>query len=96
MTKKAEKKEQPAKEPSLEELILNFPTGKYTAIPLAATWAKVLRKREENRHLTQTEVLDLALKDVLNGTIGFKEIKKALAAASADNGNGESDEKSKK
>lgn len=95
MTKKAESKKEQPKEPSLEELILNFPVGKYTAIPLAATWAKILRKREENRHLTQNEVLDLALKDILTGAIGWKEIKKAVTAAVGENG-AESEEKSKK
>jgi hypothetical protein len=75
---------------SVDEMILNYPNGKYTAIPLAALWAKVLRKKEENRHLTPAELLDLALKDVLGGSIGWKELKKAMAAAEP-----EADEKKK-
>ncbi len=67
---------------SVNEMILNYPNGKYTAIPLAALWAKVLRKREENRHLTPAELLDLSLKEVLGGEIGWKELKKAMVAAS--------------
>lgn len=87
------KKEGPAKAaPSvpktLEELILNYPGGKYTAIPLAAQWAKALRRREEHRHLTSNEILDLALKDVLSGAVDWEDARKALAAngaaASAD------------
>ena len=44
-----------------EEMILNFPRGKYSAIPMAAIWVKELKKREENRHLTPAELLDLAV-----------------------------------
>ena len=69
---------------TLEEMILNFPNGKYSAIPLAAMWAKVLRRREEHRHLTATEVLDLALKDVLSGETDWKDVKKAAAALPAE------------
>lgn len=64
-----------------EELILDFGKGKYSAIPLAALWAKELKKREENRHLTPAEILDAALRDVLGGKIGWKDLKKASADA---------------
>ncbi len=64
---------------STEEMILNFPTGKYSAIPMAAFWAKVLKTREENRHLTPAELLDLAVRDVLAGKIDWKDLKKAAA-----------------
>lgn len=67
---------------TVDEMILNYPNGKYTAIPLAALWAKVLRKREENRHLTPAQLLDLALKEVLSGEVDWKDVKKAMAAAS--------------
>ena len=66
-------------------MILNFPAGKYSAIPLAALWAKVLRRKEEHRHLTQNEILDLALKDVLGGEITWRDAKK-FAAAAPENG----------
>ncbi|MEK7232823.1 MAG: hypothetical protein AAB268_03335 [Elusimicrobiota bacterium] len=62
-----------------EEMILNFPRGKYTAIPMAAIWVKELRKREENRHLTPAELLDLAVRDVLGGKVDWKDLKKAAA-----------------
>ena len=64
-----------------EEMILNFPRGKYSAIPMAAIWVKELKKREENRHLTPAELLDAALRDVLSGKAGWKDLKKASAAA---------------
>lgn len=67
-----------------EELILNFGKGKYSAIPMAALWAKELKKHEENRHLTPAEILDLALRDVLGGKVDWKDLKKVAAAADAD------------
>ena len=63
-----------------EEMILNFPRGKYSAIPMAALWDKELKKREENRHLTPAELLDLAVRDVLGGKVDWKDLKKAAAA----------------
>lgn len=82
MSKKEKNEQEAPQTKGVEELILNYPNGKYSAIPLAALWAKVLRKKEENRHLTPAELLDLALKDVLGGTIDWKDVKKAMAAAS--------------
>jgi hypothetical protein len=93
MSKKEKAEQETAEITNVEELILNYPNGKYSAIPLAALWAKVLRKREENRHLTPAELLDLALKDILGGSVGWKDVKKAMAAAS-DAGEG-ADEKKK-
>jgi hypothetical protein len=80
MPKKDAAKEAPA-DKTTEELILNFARGKYSAIPMAALWAKELKKREENRHLTPAELLDLALREVLGGKVDWKDLKKAAAAA---------------
>ena len=93
MTKKEPAAKAPIETKSIEEMILNFPLGKYSAIPLAAFWAKELRRREENRHLTANELLELALREVLGGTVDWKDVKKANAAAAA---NGESAEGEKK
>ncbi len=82
MSKKEAKTEETPNIKTVDEMILNYPNGKYSAIPLAALWAKVLRKKEENRHLTPAELLDLALKDVLGGGVDWKDVKKAMAAAS--------------
>jgi hypothetical protein len=67
-----------------EELILNFGKGKYSAIPMAALWAKELKKHEENRHLTPAEILDLALRDVLGGKVDWKDLKKVAATIEAE------------
>ncbi|MBI5629593.1 MAG: hypothetical protein HY921_01780 [Elusimicrobia bacterium] len=73
------------KEPKpVEEIILNYQGEKYAAIPLAAQWAKVLRRKEENRHLTSNELLDLSLRDVLGGEVDWKDLKKAMASAPAE------------
>lgn len=80
MSKKEAVKEAPVNK-STEELILNFAKGKYSAIPMAALWAKELKKREENRHLTPAELLDLALREVLGGKVDWKDLKKAAGAA---------------
>jgi len=82
MSKKEAKTEELPDTKTVDEMILNYPNGKYSAIPLAALWAKVLRKKEENRHLTPAELLDLALKDVLSGGVDWKDVKKAMTAAS--------------
>ncbi|MFI5347242.1 MAG: hypothetical protein ACHQ51_12790 [Elusimicrobiota bacterium] len=85
MTKKEAAKEVPEIiKKTTEELILNFGKGKYSAIPMAALWAKELKKHEENRHLTPAEILDLALRDVLGGKVDWKDLKKVAAAIEAD------------
>ena len=80
MPKKDAVKQAPAHK-TTEELILDFGKGKYSAIPMAALWAKELKKREENRHLTPAELLDLALRDVLGGSVDWKDLKKAASGA---------------
>jgi len=79
--KEAVAKEAETAKKTTEELILNFGKGKYSAIPMAALWAKELKKREENRHLTPAELLDLALREVLGGKVDWKDLKKVAAAA---------------
>lgn len=85
MTKKESSKEKEVVEikKTTEELILDFGAGKYSAIPMAAIWAKELKRREENRHLTPAEILDLALRDVLTGKIDWKDLKKAISVEAA-------------
>lgn len=81
---------------SLEELILNYQGGKYSAIPLAAVWAKVLKKREEHRHLTSNELLDQALREVLTGEVTWKEIQKHSVANGVSSETNGSEEKAKR
>ncbi len=82
--KKAKGSEEALPAKSLDEMILNYGESKYIAIPLIAQWAKIVRKREENRHLTPVELLDLAMKDVLSGEVGWATVEKALANGAGD------------
>ena len=84
MPKKEAVKEVEAVKKTTEELILNFGKGKYSAIPMAALWAKELKRREENRHLTPAEILDQALRDVLGGKVDWKDLKKVSAAIESE------------
>lgn len=80
-----------AKGAPLEQLILDKEKGKYQSVDLISEWAKELRKLEEHRHLTQAEIIDLAMTDVLSGRIGEKEIRKRQSSSA--NGAGEEAEK---
>ena len=84
MAKKEAVKDVEAVKKTTEELILNFGKGKYSAIPMAALWATELKRREENRHLTPAEILDLALRDVLGGKVDWKDLKKVSALVEAE------------
>ena len=81
MTKKKTDEAVEPKPVSLDELVLNKKEGKYRVVELASFWAKTLRAKEEHRHLTQNEVLELALTQVLSGAISEKEVEKAKLAA---------------
>lgn len=61
---------------SLWELILNRLDGKFSIVAQAASWAKVLRTKEEYRQLTANELLDAALKQVLSGEVTAGQILK--------------------
>ncbi len=100
-SKKDEKDEKDEKEPeeapSLEELVLNRKTGKYKIVDRISYWAKELRKLEEHRHLTQTEILELAMTEVLSGKVDEDELeKKVMAAVSANGAKKDADRAKKK
>ncbi|MBI4348862.1 MAG: hypothetical protein HY553_18640 [Elusimicrobia bacterium] len=90
MAREAKKKNpEDYKGKSIEQLILDQGDGKYGLVPLASTWALVLRRRDENRHLTQPELLDLALRQILTGEVDEDTVKSsadelAAQAVSAD------------
>jgi len=64
----------------LQELILDHAKEKYLIVPLAAEWAKELKRTEEFRHMTQNEILDKSLYDVITGAITWDKVKKIIAA----------------
>jgi len=71
---------------SLEQLVLDKQTGKYKVVEKISFWAKELRKLEEHRHLTQTEILELAMTQVLDGRISDDELVKRMAEAKSNAG----------
>lgn len=83
-TKEAKKKApEEIKEKSIEQLILDQPDGKYLLVPLASQWALVLRRKEEFRHLNQTEILDLALRQLLTAVVSEEQVRAAVAEVMA-------------
>jgi hypothetical protein len=70
---------------TLQELVLDYKGARYKVVPVAAAWARVLRRQEENRHLTPNEILQRALRDVLSGAVDWDKLKTGgeLAAAAA-------------
>lgn len=70
------KKNKTIKDHSLQELILNTSLEKYKLIPIVMRWAKELRKKEENKSLTHSEIQELALKEVLSGKASLEMIEK--------------------
>ncbi|OIO05328.1 MAG: hypothetical protein AUJ52_13840 [Elusimicrobia bacterium CG1_02_63_36] len=68
-------------EPPLEHLILDKSVGKYQVVELISFRAKHLRTLEECRHLTQTEVLELAMREVLSGKLSEDELYQELLVA---------------
>lgn len=87
MAKEAKKKNpDDYKDKSIEQLILDQSDGKYGLVPLASMWALVLRRRDEYRHLTQPEILDIALRAIISGEVGEDQVKsqaEELAAQTA-------------
>ncbi len=93
----AKKKTEEAQEKTLENLILDKSEGKYHVVPLISSWALSLRRREEFRHLNQTDILEIAMRQVLGGEVSPEQIK-AQAAQDASEAPAESNgaEKEKK
>ncbi|MFA6029511.1 MAG: hypothetical protein WC969_06645 [Elusimicrobiota bacterium] len=63
---------------SLEQLVLDRRDGKYEIVAPISYYAKELRKLEEHRHLTQTDLLERAMHDVLAGKVSMKDLEKRM------------------
>ena len=79
--KKTDEEAEAAKPILIDQLVLDKKDGKYRVVELVSFHAKALRAKEEHRHLTQNEVLELALTQVLSGEVLEKDLEKARAAA---------------
>ena len=84
MAREAKKKNpEDSKDKTLEELILDHGDGKYALVPLASDYALVLRRRDEYRHLTQPELLDIALRHLLTGEVTEEQVQAQRAELAA-------------
>lgn len=61
-------------EKNVEELFFNSGKGKYEVTKLAIDWIKVKKNDEGYKNLSQTEMLDKALRDVLSGEATYEKI----------------------
>ena len=61
-------------EKNVEELFFNSGKGKYEVTKLAIDWIKVKKNEEGYKNLSQTEMLDKALRDVLSGEATYEKI----------------------
>ena len=77
-------------EKPVEELFFESGMGKYDVTKLAIEWIKVKKNEEEYRKLSQKDLLDRAIRDVVTGVAtykGIEEIKKKKSAAKEDDSN---------
>jgi hypothetical protein len=74
-------------EKPIEEIFFDSGKGKYEVTKLAIEWIKVVKKDDDYRKLSQTELLDKAVRDVLSGVATYEkieEIKKRKTVATAE------------
>ena len=76
-------------EENLEKLILDRKEGKYAIVALISFWAKELCKLEENRHLTQTDLLEKAMAEVLGGHVAIEALEKRMMEGVAPEAKGD-------
>ena len=69
---------------NFEEEITNYTDDKYNAVVLASIWAtKVLKRKEEFKHRPDTELIKIALDDILSGRVTSKQVLKESKASIA-------------
>ncbi len=82
-------------EKPVEELFFESGRGKYEVTKLAIEWMKVKKGDNEYRRLSQKELLDRAVKDVLSGEASYEkieEIKKKRNAVKEENATEQSEQ----
>ena len=62
-------------EKPMEELFFDSKTGKYELTKLAIEWIKVVKDKDDYNKLSQTELIDKALRDVLSGVATYEKIE---------------------
>lgn len=66
-------------EKNLEEVICNGKGPKYETAVLVMTWARHLKKQEECQNYSMSEILDRAIREVVNGSVKREEIVKIIS-----------------
>ncbi len=61
-------------EKPIEEIFFDSGRGKYEVTKLAIEWIKVVKKDDDYRKLSQPELLDKAVRDVLSGVATYEKI----------------------
>ena len=64
---------------TLEESMMGSTMGRYTIVNLAREWMFVLRRTEEGRKMSDSEIIRQAIDDVVTGRVDEKEITAAVA-----------------
>lgn len=80
MSKKKEEERPANNHMPFESVVLNYSQPRYPLVSQAVSWAKVLKKKQENQYLRTNEILEMALKDVASGKVDQKTIQKELQA----------------
>ena len=65
-------------EKPIEELFFASGKGKYEVTKLAIDWIKVKKDEDEYRKLSQADLLDKAVRDVLSGEATYEKIEEIL------------------
>ena len=62
----------------IEEVFFASGKGKYEVTKLAIDWIKVKKDEDEYRKLSQADLLDKAVRDVLSGEATYEKIEEIL------------------
>ncbi len=65
-------------EKPIEEVFFASGKGKYEVTKLAIDWIKVKKDEDEYRKLSQAELLDKAVRDVLSGEATYEKIEEII------------------
>ena len=70
-------------ETPIEELFFAYGKRKYEVTKLAIDWIKVKKDEDEYRKLSQADLLDKAVRDVLSGEATYEKIEEIMKKKAA-------------
>ncbi|KAF0126841.1 MAG: hypothetical protein FD189_814 [Elusimicrobia bacterium] len=68
----------------LEKKICDYGTSKYKDLVVAMTWARVIKRQEENRTLPMAQLIEKALLDIVDNRITPEHVEEATVKQAAD------------